>query len=323
MKKIKLLNLGIMAALGFMANPANAIIIGFDPGTPSDLANSGSLASTPGTVTIGAAASYVSGGGALTGIGTCWPSGSPCDPNSPVATLPAVAASSIDHYWLQYDPGIVFHFTSPKSEVVAVPGIDHGPLPGEALEFIVWGSADGTALTEEGAITKVYDDGVDGALVGFGPSDDFTSVWTFTGSYQFFIVKSGDHIFGFSSPGEGEFDGLAQLLINVSIDIKPGSFPNGVNPANNGVIPVAILTTPSFDAATVDPSTVLFGPNGATPQHYALEDVDGDGDIDLILQFNTQDTGIACGDTSASLSGETFSGSAINGADSIKTAGCK
>jgi hypothetical protein len=41
--------------------------------------------------------------------------------------------------------------------------------------------------------------------------------------------------------------------ITVSIDIKPGSSPNRINPKSNGVIPVGILTTDAFDATTVDP----------------------------------------------------------------------
>jgi concanavalin A-like lectin/glucanase superfamily protein len=114
-------------------------------------------------------------------------------------------------------------------------------------------------------------------------------------------------------------------VTNVAIDITPGSFPNSINPKSKGTVPVAILTTNAFDATTVDPTTVRFGRTGteAAPVQFALEDVDGDGDTDMILHFNTQDTGIVCGDTSASLTGETFGGQAIAGSDSIKTAGCK
>lgn len=111
----------------------------------------------------------------------------------------------------------------------------------------------------------------------------------------------------------------------VDIDIKPGSDPNSINPRSKGVIPVAILTTETFDATTVDPLSVAFGPNAAMETHGQghIEDADGDGDLDLVLHFRTQDIGIQCGDTTASLTGETLSGQTINGSDSINTVGCK
>jgi hypothetical protein len=121
------------------------------------------------------------------------------------------------------------------------------------------------------------------------------------------------------------FSAPVASVFTVEIDVKPGSFPNNINPRSRGKIPVAILTTGAFDATSVDPNTVLFGRNGieASPVHFALEDVDGDGDIDMILQFNTQDTGIQRGDTSASLTGKSFGGQAIGGSDSVNTVGCR
>lgn len=112
---------------------------------------------------------------------------------------------------------------------------------------------------------------------------------------------------------------------DVDIDIQPGNNPNSINPKSKGKIPVAILTTGTFDATTVDPLSVRFGPNGAAEAHGRghIEDADGDGDLDLVLHFKTQDRGIACGDTEASLSGETFNGAPITGSDSIVTVGCK
>lgn len=113
--------------------------------------------------------------------------------------------------------------------------------------------------------------------------------------------------------------------LHAAIDILPGTFPNRINPSSSAKIPVAILTTDALDAGAMDPSTVRFGPSGteAAPSYSDLEDVDGDGDLDMLLGFRVRDTGFVCGDIAGSLTGETFGGRAIEGSDSIETAGCK
>ena len=136
---------------------------------------------------------------------------------------------------------------------------------------------------------------------------------------------------GFSfNPTEGnlssaELFSLAAPTITVAMDIKPGNDPNAINPTDEGLVAVAILTTETFDATTVSPITVRFGPAEANLEHQLghLEDVDSDGDLDLVLHFGTQESGIQCGDTEASLAGETFDGQAIQGSDSIVTVGCQ
>ena len=67
--------------------------------------------------------------------------------------------------------------------------------------------------------------------------------------------------------------------------------PASINLGSRGVIAVAIFTTEDFDASQVDASTVLFA--GAGVVHGALEDVDGDGDLDMILHFRVQETNLA------------------------------
>src|SRR5438067_2408023 len=100
---------------------------------------------------------------------------------------------------------------------------------------------------------------------------------------------------------------FAGALSGVKIQIKPGSTaPVPVNPRADGVIPVAILSADDFDATTVDPATVKFGPNGAANSHQpSFEDVDGDGTLDIVLHFRTEDTGIAFGHTPGRLTGST------------------
>ena len=110
----------------------------------------------------------------------------------------------------------------------------------------------------------------------------------------------------------------------VTIDVKPGEFPNSINVRSNGVMPVAVLTTAAFDAATVDPSTVRFGPNAATDVNGRgqFNDVDRDGDVDLVLHFRTRDTGVVCGISSIVLSGSTYSGEQLKGFDSVRPVPC-
>lgn len=119
------------------------------------------------------------------------------------------------------------------------------------------------------------------------------------------------------SPEPGSQIQVSQI---VDTDIKPGSEPNSINLKSNGIIPVAILTTPSFDATQVDVTTVKFGPDQAQETHGKghLEDIDSDGDLDLVLHFKTQETGIENGDTQVCLTGATLEGTSIEGCDLVR-----
>jgi len=110
----------------------------------------------------------------------------------------------------------------------------------------------------------------------------------------------------------------------ISIDIKPNSQDNSINLRSRGNVPVAVLTTDSFDATQVDWKTVRFGPGNAVETHERshVVDVDGDGQMDTVLHFKTYDSGIRCGDTLATLTGETFIGEALIGTDAISTVKC-
>ena len=88
------------------------------------------------------------------------------------------------------------------------------------------------------------------------------------------------------------------------------------------MIPVAILSSGSFDATQVDPVSVFLDGQGVqvvgkgnTQAH--IEDVNGDGIDDLMMQIEDIDGTYQEGDTIATLTGETFDGTQIRGTDSI------
>jgi hypothetical protein len=112
----------------------------------------------------------------------------------------------------------------------------------------------------------------------------------------------------------------------VEIDIRPGGEPNKVKLSPNTLATVAILTTPDYDATTTDASSVCFGDadepseRDCTEAHATghLDDVDRDGDIDMMFHFESTETGIDLGDTEACLIGEDMDGIGIYGCDAVE-----
>lgn len=168
-------------------------------------------------------------------------------------------------------------------------------------------------------VTNIFDLGPVNCCVS--PSHGFN----YSGSVTF-NVQEGD-TYGFQFGGSnGDFNnhlrGTFILATEVDIDIMPGSDPNIFNNDGHGVIPVAILTTDTFDAANVDPFTLtLDGANahvkGKSGSAGSLEDVDGDGDLDLMVHFVDIDGTYQEGDNVATMSGHTYGGDCIIGSDTI------
>lgn len=140
---------------------------------------------------------------------------------------------------------------------------------------------------------------------------------TLTYANEYGIWNDAPHGWLYSNGGYiVEYDGR-QILI----DIKPGSFPNSINSDSKGVIPVAILTTDDFDASAVDPfSVTLEGMEvqvkGKSGNAGSMEDVDGDGDLDLVVQI-VDDGTLVLGDSTATLTALTHEGGQVFGIDAI------
>ena len=104
--------------------------------------------------------------------------------------------------------------------------------------------------------------------------------------------------------------------ITIELDIRPGGNPNNINLSSRGVVPVAVLTTESFDAKNVNPKSLFFAK--AQPTRCNIADVENDGDLDLLCHFETQDLHLDLDATAATLTGTTYDGQEIKGTDSIR-----
>ena len=146
---------------------------------------------------------------------------------------------------------------------------------------------------------------------------------------------------GVARPQDGDSDGellcdigafeLESAVLIVGVDIMPRQEPNVIDLQSRRFIRVAVLGSDSFDVSAIDPSTLRFGPKGAAAFQQAgsgpfqksyPQDINGDGYDDLIAGFLIQDTGIACGDETATLTGGTYAGEEFQGYDWIETVKC-
>ena len=108
----------------------------------------------------------------------------------------------------------------------------------------------------------------------------------------------------------------------VRVDIKPGDEPTTVNPKRGGMLPVAILSSETFDVASINAASVRFERSEASPVRSMSDDVDADGRADLVFMFRNSETGIECGDDSATITGLTNEGLTFSGSEAIRTVGC-
>lgn len=156
---------------------------------------------------------------------------------------------------------------------------------------------------------------------------NFTNTGSFTRSYEVRIHANGHFkLEKSSSLDEGLYARNCPQqfpVIVVTIDIKPGSDPSCFNNDGNGTIPVAILSSTTFDATQLDPATVSLdgltvkttGKGNKFSAH--IEDVNGDGLADLVVQIQDADSAFQAGSGTATLNGNLVNGQPIVGTGDI------
>ncbi|MDP3015292.1 MAG: NlpC/P60 family protein [bacterium] len=117
--------------------------------------------------------------------------------------------------------------------------------------------------------------------------------------------------------------GTISSFIPVAIDIKPGNYPNSINLKSNGVVPVAILGSATFDVRQIDATTinvanapVKLKNNGQPMTSYS--DINGDGFIDLTVHVSTQALQLTATSTKTNLVGRITNGTIIKGSASVR-----
>jgi hypothetical protein len=112
-------------------------------------------------------------------------------------------------------------------------------------------------------------------------------------------------------------DGPRQF-VPVTVDVKPGAADTpSINPNSNGLTPVAILSSQSFDARAIEAESLRIGRNQIAAVKFSLEDVNADQKLDMLVHFRTHDAGLMAGDTQLCVGG-TAAGRELYGCGNVR-----
>jgi hypothetical protein len=175
-------------------------------------------------------------------------------------------------------------------------GISH--IDGEMFAFPVAESSQGNSdLNGDGDTSDVVlhiHDAASGTTTNLELAEDKSNYPRFSGRRVAFTVSETDQG---NTDLNGDGDTLDTVVHvadfsvqTVEIDIRPNNDNELLNVDSNGMLAVAILSTEEFDATRVHSATVQFA--GAFAEFGMLQDVDHDGDVDMVLYFRIQDTAL-------------------------------
>ena len=187
---------------------------------------------------------------------------------SAAVTFGSPEASNPAQVWWNSDAITDAGSTTALNGVGPVDGVFTDPVYAFALVFSSAGEAETVSLYDVGDVLL-------DAVTAPNPSGFFGVVSDTP--IKSFVINNGEF-----SPGNRDrffIDDFRanELLINVSVDIKPGSCPNPFNAKNKGSVPVAIVGAEDFDVATIDPDTITLA--GVSPLTWAYDDsTQPDGD---------------------------------------------
>jgi len=217
-----------------------------------------------------------------------------------------------------------------------VDGLEVGWIRGDGERRIVTVSAasapdafplDGTAY-DANALFGAGSDLGGGSYVAFDGSGDRVTVSGLTPGekYRFRVFEynqnadTGGHaLYLLGNHPEASAISSLPVMIDVVSSVKIGK---------RGVIPVVIFGSDSLEVADLDVTSLRFGSNRAATAHDLtdastwnehLQDVNGDGFLDLMTHYRATESGIAPGDAFADIVGQMLDGRPLKGSGSIQT----
>jgi hypothetical protein len=201
-----------------------------------------------------------------------------------------------------------------NSPAGAVVGTVAGTDPdGDTLSYAITGGNTGGAFAIDSATGRI--------TVASPTSLDFETTPVFTLTVQ---VRD-----------PGGLTGTAAVTVRLSdvpeappptIDIQPGDPNNVVVLGPRTRVTVAILWRPTFDPRQILVTSLRFGRTGREDSvvrlpfgqpKYQFADVNGDGRLDLVAEFEVRKTGFRLGDTKGILTARLRNGTTFTGEDSV------
>lgn len=192
------------------------------------------------------------------------------------------------------------------------------------LQNVFEGTCYSNAATPDGQ--TIYVSNLHALYMSDDAGTSFAGPFTFPGGRDVPVMVTDTDRAVYVARQDGNFDiavAVGRRLLAVGIDIKPESDNNTINRSSRGSVPVAVLSADDFDAVEhVDASTLAFGRTGLERSLNRCgrggEDVNGDGNLDLVCHFDIRHTELRVGDLEATLTGRTTDGRRISGKDRVR-----